>query len=464
MKIDDLRARLEELNAQCQDIRLLAEAEKRDLTAEEENTLRDKLNEFDRVSARIADLTRLEGQSAALTGGTGRKTDPAAPTATPPSAPVEPAALATRNDGPKVYIPNKGASNGGFRNLGEMAWHIRNAAVTKGTRIDSRLEALASASTYGNEASGSDGGFSVPPDFRNSIMETVLGEDSLLNRCDTVTVAGNSFTCPMDETTPWQTSGGVLAYWDGEAAAATQSKPQLQERTIRLNKCRALVPVTEELLEDSSAMDTYLRRKAPLKIAFKVALAIVQGTGTGQPLGILNSPCLVTAAAEGGQTADTLVGANVLKMYSRMYAPSRSKAVWLMNQDVEPQLLKLSIPGTDNAGNAVTGWGTTVYMPPGGLSASPYGTLLGRPIVSTQACETIGDVGDLIFADLSQYLVILKGGPNPRVETSMHLWFDQDLVAFKFVLRVGGMPWWSTTVSARDGSATYSPFVALAAR
>ncbi len=32
------------------------------------------------------------------------------------------------------------------------------------------------------------------------------------------------------------------------------------------------------------------------------------------------------------------------------------------------------------------------------------------------------------------------------------------------VLRVGGMPWWSTTLSARDGSATYSPYVTLEAR
>jgi Phage capsid family. len=55
----------------------------------------------------------------------------------------------------------------------------------------------------------------------------------------------------------------VQAYWDGEGLAATQSKPQLQERTIKLNKLRALVPVTEEILEDASAMDSYLRRKRP---------------------------------------------------------------------------------------------------------------------------------------------------------------------------------------------------------
>ena len=45
-----------------------------------------------------------------------------------------------------------------------------------------------------------------------------------------------------------------------------------------------------------------------------------------------------------------------MKMYSRMYGPSRSKGIWIYNQEVEPELFKLSIAGTDNVGNAVTGW------------------------------------------------------------------------------------------------------------
>jgi HK97 family phage major capsid protein len=219
------------------------------------------------------------------------------------------------------------------------------------------------------------------------------------------------------------------------------------------------------LLEDAPAMDAYLKRKAPAKIAFKVNLAIIQGTGAGQPLGILNSAATVSVAKETSQVADTLVGNNVIKMYSRMPAANRLNAVWLINQDIEPQLYKLSVPGTDNEGNSVTGWGGLIYMPPGGISGAPYGTLFGRPVVPTQACETLGDKGDIIFADMSQYLALLKSGPNPRVETSMHLWFDQDLMAFKFVLRIGGMPWWSSSISGRDGAPqTYSPFVTLDAR
>lgn len=468
--IQELKERLLVLNNQAQQIRKKAEDEQRDLTVEEANELDACLAAFDKLTADIARLEKLGQQTDAIGTTLGRKTEPDQPIGTVDTGDgPQSQRLSTPNRQPDrlpaVPINRTQLGNWNFRSMGDFALSVRRHVTGHGT--DPRLEIaqrLASASTYGVESVGADGGFAVPPDFRTAIMVKVAGEDSLLSRCDQIPVQGNTFTCPKDETTPWQTSGGILAYWDGEAAAATQSKPSLESETIKLNKLRALVPVTEELLDDAAAMDAYLRRKAPDKIAFKVNLAIVQGSGVGQPLGILNAGSLVTVSKESGQQADTLVGNNITKMYTAMPSANKANAVWLINPDINPQLMKLAIPGTDNTGNAVTGWGALLYTPPGGLSGAPYGTLLGKPVIETQACETLGDVGDIIFADLSAYMALLKSGPNPRVDVSMHLWFDQDLVAYKFVLRMGGAPWWSSTMSARDGSATYSPFVALEAR
>jgi ATP-dependent Clp protease protease subunit len=99
----------------------------------------------------------------------------------------------------------------------------------------------------------------------------------------------NTMTLPTDMTTPWDSTGGIQAYWTGEAAAMTQSKPKLEEVTSR-PEAGVLVPVTEELLEDARRMDAYLRRKAPEKMDFKISDAIVRGNGAGMPLGFLNSP------------------------------------------------------------------------------------------------------------------------------------------------------------------------------
>ncbi len=343
----------------------------------------------------------------------------------------------------------------GFASLGEFSLEVRRAAAQNGS-ISDRLRAAA-PSAYGAEGVGADGGFAVPPEFRDQIMAIVQGEDELLPRTDQIIAARNSLTIPVDETTPWGTSG-ITAAWLEEAAQKTPTKPALKQVNVRLNKLAALVPMTDELLEDASALASYLPKKAAEKIAFAVNLAIVQGTGAGQPLGILNSPALVSVAKVGSQVADTIVAQNISSMWSRMYAPYRRKAVWLANQDIEPQLDFLMKVGKLDTGAADTGWGVSVPMYNPDAPNGP--TLKGRPIVFTQAAETLGDKGDLILADLSQYLSLVKGG-GVKSDVSIHLWFDYDITAYRFVLRVGGRPWLSAPIAARDGSATYSSFVTL---
>jgi HK97 family phage major capsid protein len=464
MDIQELRQRLQKLNDEALALKAKAEAEKRDLTTEEAAQLDQVLDASDRCAADIERCERLSNQTERLRRPTGRRTQPEQPTESGDADTVQQLGRVRMPERVPAEARNYALEGtGGFRSLGDMAVMVARACRSGGL-LDPRLERLAAPSTYGNEGSGADGGFAIPVEFRNAIMTTVMGEDSLLTRCDQITVAGNTFTQPIDEATPWQTSGGILANWDGEAVAGTQSKPALGERTVKLNKLRVLVPLTEEILEDSSAMDGYLRRKAPDKINFKVNAAIVAGTGVGIPLGLLNSPGKVKVTKESGQQTGTIVGNNIIKMYNRMYGPCRSRAVWLYNQEVEPQLYKLAVPGTDNTGNAVTGWGGLIYMPPGGLSSAPYGTLFGRPAIPTQACSALSTEGDIIFVDLSQYLVILKGGPNPKTDISVHLWFDQDITAFKFTLRMGGITWWSTAATALNGSNTYSPYVTLESR
>lgn len=452
--IEKLQERMLDLQESAQAIQARADAEGRDLTDDEQKELDGIFATFEEVEANIERRNRISEQAAKLTSSLGRKVKPEVDDDDPPAPRAARKAVRVEGGNPA------GATRGswGFRTFGEFA-----AAVRQGARgnVDPRLIANA-PSTYSTEGVGADGGFAVPPDFRTSIMEKVMGEASLLGRTDMLTTGSNSVTIPTDETTPWQSTGGVQAYWEGEGNQITQSKLSLKSDTVRLNKLTALVPVTEELLEDAPTLDGYLRRKVPEKFDFALNLAILQGNGAGRPQGILGADCTVTVAAEGSQAADTVVAANVLKMYSRMYAPCRTNAVWLINQDIEQQLMQMTINVKNVAGTENVG-GSAVYIPPGGLSASPFGTLLGRPVIPTQACETLGDKGDIIFADLSKYLSVVKTG-GIRQDVSMHLWFDYDMTAYRFIFRVGGQPWWASSITPRDGSNTLSCFVTLAER
>lgn len=459
--IEAHRTRQTELMDSSQAILARAETDNRDLTAEEQREIEGLTNEFDDLERQIGLRDRVNAQQDRLTQPQGRRTeaDPLeGDAAVEPTARPANAAPTVQRGGARVPAEPRATARGtgGFRNMGDFAFAVRNASMRQGGDLDARLR-NAALSTYGNESTGADGGFAVPPDFRSDIMSRVFGEDSLIARTDRMQSSSNTLTLPIDMTTPWQTTGGIQSYWVAEGAVKPQSKPALEEVTVKLHTLATLVPVTEELLEDAPAMDSYLRRKVPEKMDFTISHSIVWGNGVGKPLGFMNSPALVTVAAEAAQTADTVNATNLMKMWGRMPVQSRRTAVWLMHPDVEAVLPGMTIGQQP------------IYMPPGGLSGSPYGTLFGRPVIPHQVAETIGDLGDVMLVDLANYMTVTKTGGGRdasglKTDVSIHLWFDQDMVAYRFTMRVAGQSWWSQAIAQRDGGNTQSPFVALASR
>jgi HK97 family phage major capsid protein len=433
--IEDLEARIGEINATSEAFRASVAAGE-DLTDAETDEIEANAAELEKLTKRVSALKLLEPK------GTGRKSAPEARSASPAARHAVPAE------------PRQDNQRHGFRSFGSFAQSVANHYRGNTNEDVNRLRNT--ASTYGGEGIGTDGGFLVPPSFSSEIWSKVMAEESLISRCTQLVTDGNSMMIPKDETTPWQTTGGVQVYWEGEAQAPSASKPAFEMGALRLSKLMALVPVSEELTQDASGLESWLRAKAPGKMTAKLNTAIIAGTGVGQPLGIIpggaavgNSVVQVSKATS--QPADTLWMTNVEQMYARMYAPWRRNAAWFINQDLEPQLAGMSFQA-NGASSLVPGTNPVpVYLPPGGLSNSPYGTLKGRPVVAIEACSAIGDLGDIIFADLSQYWVLTKAG-GIQTDTSIHLYFDQALTAFRFIFRVNGQPAWSSTITRQNGS------------
>ncbi len=280
----------------------------------------------------------------------------------------------------------------------------------------------------------------------------MLSPESLLPRTRQIRTNGNSITIPKDETTPWG-SDGVQVYWVAEGAPGTDSKPKLGEIELKLHKLMAIVPVTNELLEDSSAisLDSYLNETTPERITDKVNGALVNGKGAGQPLGVLNSPALKEVAKEAGQTADTVVTANVLKMYAALPQSSKKSFVWLHHSTVFPQLGTLTIGQQP------------MFIPPGGMGAAPGGSLLAGPLNQSEDCQVLGDRGDLYAIDFRNYVTVTKT-TGIQTAMSLHLYFDRDMTAFRFVFRIAGQPWMKAPITQKNGGGTLSPFLVLAER
>jgi len=71
----------------------------------------------------------------------------------------------------------------------------------------------------------------------------------------------------------------------------------------------------------------------------------------------------------------------------------------------------------------------------------------------------MGTTQDIMLVNPDGYCAFQKVG-GMKFNTSMHVKFDQDLMAFKWTMRFGGIPKFNAAYTPRKGS-TLSHFVAL---
>jgi HK97 family phage major capsid protein len=345
----------------------------------------------------------------------------------------------------------------GFRNLGDFGMSVMRASVP-GASLDPRLN-IGAAVTGMGQTVGADGGFLVPPHFAQNIWDGMnTSPDNLLTRCDQYTVEGESLSFPANAETSRATGsryGGIRGYWIAEASQMTASAPKFRMVKLEPHQMAVLVYATDKLIKNSPiALEQYLTRAASDEIAFMTSDAIINGTGAGQPKGILSSASVVSVAKETGQAAATITKANIDKMWSRCHPKSRANAVWFINVDCEPALEQLSV--------AVGTGGIPVYLPAGGVTDTPNARLKGRPVLPIEFAATLGTVGDIMLLDLKAYAAGVRGGIESAV--SMHLRFDYAESAFRFMYEVDGQPWLASAITPYKGTNTLSPFVTLATR
>jgi len=342
-------------------------------------------------------------------------------------------------------------ASGQFDTFGAFAQAMSPWATHKGMGVhDSRLKVL-------GEGQGDQGGFLVPEEFRAELLRNTLEASVIRPRARVIPMSTLTLRIPAirDTTHASNVYGGVQGYWTPESGSFTQSEPTFAQVALTAKKLMGGTRVSNEMLRDSViALEPLLTGMFSEALAYFEDDAFIAGIGGGQPLGILNADALVSVAKETGQAASTLVVENIVKMYSRMLPRSIPRSVWIMHPDVQPQLFTMSL--------SVGTGGAPMFFPAGGLGGSPVPTLLGRPIILSEKCETLGTAGDIYLADLSYYLI----GDRQTLEmaSSSHVRFNTDETDFRIIQRVDGRPWIDSALTPRNGSNTLSPFVALAAR
>ncbi len=247
----------------------------------------------------------------------------------------------------------------------------------------------------------STGGFMIPDQFGSVLLDNTLEKSIILSRAqvkkmDTNVMKFSAWGIGSHATNLYD---GIIAFFIGEGNSYTEANPKTRSVELRSKKLGIFSKVNDEMLEDSASFENDLQDVLTKSLEWYLDYYLIQGAGANEPLGIINSPSLVSQGAEVGQSADTIVYQNLKNMYSRMLPGSRSNAVWIANDDCLPELLELTIPiGTGGA-----------HIP---LVKDSGGEMkiFNRPLLLSEKMNKLGDQNDVVFADLTQYVVGLRYG------------------------------------------------------
>ena len=345
-----------------------------------------------------------------------------------------------------------------FASLGEQlkaVYNLRRHGVQ-----DKRLQQVNNAVLGSNEGTGADGGFAIQSDFAGLILESALERNSLLQRFDRYTVSANSNSMrwvAVDESDlSAGVFGGVQMYWAAEGGTVPATHPKLREIKLDLEKMMGFAYCTDEMLEDAVFMSGFFSTAFALAADELLTGSSIAGDGVGKPLGMLNSPALISVAKESGQAAGSFVGNNAVKMLARAMPKNRERLVWLMHPDLEEQLPSLAITSGDGSTSKF------LWDPEGGLRNFETQRVLGKPVIFDQNCSAAGSVGDVMLIDPFQYILLSKG--TIKQDWSMHVEFMSDQMCFRVVFRCNGTPKVNKPLTIKNSTKTRSPFVALAAR
>lgn len=329
-------------------------------------------------------------------------------------------------------------------------------AIWHNTNRDSALQAkLARVRNAFSSTVPSEGGFLIPETLRAELLRVSLETAIVRPRARVIPMETLRVPFPAIDSTSNEASvyGGIVGYWTEEGGQLTPSEARFGRVVLEAKKLTAYTEAPNELISDSiSSFEAFIDDIFPEALGFYEDSAFLTGSGAGEPLGVLNAAAAVSVAAESGQPADTIVWENIVKAFARMLPGSLGRAVWVASIDSFPELATMAL--------SVGTGGSAIWLN-NGVEGPPM-TILGRPVIFSEKVPKLGDLGDLNFIDFGFYLV----GDRQVMSalSSPHYKFGNDMTAYRIIERVDGQPWIQSAITPKNGGATLSPYVKIAAR
>lgn len=257
------------------------------------------------------------------------------------------------------------------------------------------------------------GGYLVPAEFQNMIVEDLRDATVMRQIANTITTQSNELHLPKLDTRP-------QAQWRNEGAVKATSTAQFSELVFTPYSLASIVPLSQELSDDATlgvngSIVNYIAGLMTQSLAEKEDKAFWIGSGSGQPTGM--SQYSVGSRAKGSNFADTIIST-----WHDLKQGYRGKGVWVGSAYVLAQLRQLK----DSQNRYLVQQ----------LGDSPYGSLLGRPMYEQNDIAQ----SELYFGDFSYYQIVDRAGISVRVSDEATVGgssaFEKNLVFIRVEKRV----------------------------
>jgi len=350
-------------------------------------------------------------------------------------------------------IPS-GVEGASYKTLGEMLTSIR--AWAKFNQRDARLKWYDDESGRTIEAKdlveaiGASGGFLVPTEFIATLYAALQERSFVRQRATIIPMRRRQVAIPVLDQTGTTADvphwfGGMTFYWAEEGTEKTETDPAFRKIDLVAHKLIGYTRASDELVEDSAiSLEAFLMGELGFLggANWMEEYAFIQGTGAGQPLGVINAGATITVP----RAADNAVSYADLCDMVENFMPN-GNGVWIISQSLLSELLQLNGP----TGNPSYIWGNAITGQPA--------TLLGYPVIFSEKNPRIGEPGDVILADWKYYL--LGDRKAATIESTQFDRWRYDQTSWRMVHRVDGQPWLSLPLTLQDGTSEISPFVIL---
>ena len=418
-KILELRRTRKELNAQ-----MSALAEKEAFTPEDEAAFLEMKARSEGLAKQIERLEIVEADRVVLDRV---EVVPSKPRPDPdPAAAEKPLAKGARRP----------VENPGFANVGELMY------VSLKNPHDPRIRALMEMGT------GESGGLAIPDDI-NPTLQEVKPQEAIFRPRAMVVPAGEApeadLTLPaVNQTAAANMYGGVQVDWVSEGAPKPETQGKLRETKWSPKEVAAKIVVTDKLLRNWSAANSFIERMLRGALLAAEDVAFLKGDGAKRPKGVLASAALKKVNRA---QANKIAYQDLVNMEGELH--DDAGAIWIVNPRTIPQLRTM----VDGSGRFIWIGDRPIAEDPGGVS-----TLLGRPVIKNYRSPALGSLGDVVLLVPSYY--VIKDGVDVTIAASEHALFDENKTVIKAFKSVDGGPWLDGPIAQEDGQ-TYSPFVAL---